>query len=76
MDATANRLKWLRTTEKIALIQQMGDRGMILIDEGRALLDWEPLPNGLGQKIPIRGEYHFLGEEDPDDEQEEQTDPG
>lgn len=75
VDATANRLKWLRTTEKIALIQQMGDRGMILIDEGRALLDWEPLPDGLGQKIPIRGEYHFLGEEEPADEQEKQTDP-
>lgn len=67
--AVANRLQYMKTKEKINLIQQLGDRGMLMIDEARALLNYAPLPNGAGQRVPIRGEYYFNGEERETDEE-------
>ena len=33
-----------------------------MIDEGREVFNMEPLPNGEGQRAPVRGEYYFLNE--------------
>lgn len=64
---TANRLQYMTTKEKINMAQQLGDRGMIMIDEIRELFNYEPLPDGKGQFAPIRGEYYNAGEESDDE---------
>lgn len=60
--ATANRLQYLSTQDKINFAKEMGALGGVMIDEIREVFNLPPLPNGLGQKIPVRGEYYFLGE--------------
>ena len=59
---TSNRLQYMPVSTKISMVQQLGDRGMITIDEARALFNYEPLPDGTGQAAPIRGEYYNAGE--------------
>lgn len=54
----ANRLQYMSVSDKLALIKEMGDRGMLTIDEARELLNYAPLPDGAGQMAPIRGEYY------------------
>lgn len=61
----SNRLQYMSTTHKITLAQQLGDRGMITINEVRELFNYPPLPEG-GDRAPIRGEYYFAGEEKND----------
>ena len=63
---TANRLQYMSITDKVSLFQQMGDRGAMLIDEGREMFNLPPLPNGAGQHAPIRGEYYMVDEGRPD----------
>ena len=58
---TANRLQYMSVEKKIALAQQMGDRGMMTINEIRELFNYAPLPDG--DRATIRGEYYFVGEE-------------
>lgn len=55
---TSDRLQYMSTADKINTIKELGDRGMILIDEARELLNYDPLPDGKGQVAPIRGEYY------------------
>lgn len=61
---TANRLQYMTTSEKVAYARDLGDRGMVLIDEVRELFNLEPLPDGAGQVAPIRGEYYMVGQGD------------
>ena len=61
--ATANRLQYMSVGAKVSMAQQLGDRGAIMIDEIRELFNYPPLPNGEGQRAPIRGEYYMVGEE-------------
>ena len=72
---TSNRLQYMSTGNKIAFARDLGDRGVLKIDEIRELFNYEPLPDGAGQHTPIRGEYYFgdEGKEDQD-EQEEDSD--
>ena len=63
---TANRLQYMPVDKKISMAQQLGDRGMIMIDEARELFNYPPLPNGLGQRAPIRGEFYMVGKEKDD----------
>lgn len=77
--ATANRLQYMSVRDKIAFCKEMGDRGYIKIDEGREVFNMMPLPNGEGQKAPVRGEYQFLGDKkkggaDKDDKEAESQD--
>lgn len=58
----ANRLQYMKMSEKISLAQQLGDRGMITINEVRELFNYDPLPADVGDKLPIRGEYYFAGD--------------
>lgn len=55
---TSNRLQYMAVADKINLAQQLGDRGMVTIDEIRELFNYDPLPDGKGQFTPIRGEYY------------------
>ena len=66
IQVTANRLQYMSVSHKIAMAQQLGDRGMITLDEIRALFNYPPLENGSGQRAPIRGEYYFANERGED----------
>ena len=59
---TANRLQYMAVASKISMAQQLGDRGILTIDEIRELFNYEPMPDGSGQHAPIRGEYYFVDE--------------
>ena len=63
--ATTNRIQYMTNADKLAVTQGFADRGMATIDELREIWNLPPLPNGLGQKIPIRGEYYDLGDNQP-----------
>ncbi len=60
---TANRLQYMPVASKISIAQQLGDRGMITINEVRELFNYPLLPSEEGDKLPIRGEYYFVGED-------------
>ena len=59
---TANRLQYMAVASKISMAQQLGDRGILTIDEIRELFNYAPLPDGSGSHAPIRGEYYFVDE--------------
>ena len=58
--AVANRLQYMSQSSKISMAKELGDRGWITIDEGRELLNYAPLPNGLGNRTTVRGEYYMI----------------
>lgn len=70
----ANRLQYMSVEAKINMAKEMGDRGVMLIDEIRELLNYPPLPNGAGQHAPIRGEYYMLDEGKDEKGKEEKDD--
>ena len=55
--ATANRLQYLSNKEKAEVAAIWADRGIATIDEIREIWNMAPLPDGIGDKIPIRGEF-------------------
>lgn len=59
----ANRLQYMSWSEKINFIANLSDRGFITINEGRELLNYDPLPEEVGGKLPIRGEFKYVGED-------------
>jgi hypothetical protein len=63
---TANRLQYMSVGAKISMAQQLGDRGVLTIDEIRELFNYAPLPDGKGQYTPIRGEYKDVQGTDAD----------
>lgn len=74
---TANRLQYMSTGDKINFIAQLGDRGMITINEARELLNYTAIEGG--DVLPIRGEYYFVGQEQtlsPEPATEEETNDG
>jgi hypothetical protein len=65
----ANRLQYMSTTQKVQMAKELGDRGMLTINEMRELFNYPPIENG--DTAVIRGEYYALddkigqeGEED------------
>ena len=69
----ANRLQYMAVASKISMAQQLGDRGILTIDEIRELFNYAPLPDEAGKYMPIRGEYKNVM--DQDKEPEEEPDP-
>lgn len=69
---TANRLHYMSTSIKIQLAQQLGDRGMVTINEIRELFDYAPIEGG--EKAPIRGEYYMVGDEKEEQPKEDDND--
>lgn len=53
---TSDRLQYMSVANKVSLIQTLGDRGMISINEARELLNYSPIDDG-DKMMPIRGEY-------------------
>ena len=68
---TANRLQYMSIGSKISMAQQLGDRGILTIDEIRELFNYAPMPDGEGAHAPIRGEYYFVDEGKEEDETDE-----
>lgn len=68
---TANRLQYMSVSSKISMAQQLGDRGILTIDEIRELFNYEPLDGDTGKHIPIRGEYYFADEGKPGQDKNE-----
>lgn len=62
VEVSSNRLSNMSIKNKITFATSMADRGMVTIDEIRAMFGYDPLPNGDGNKAPIRGEYYFVDE--------------
>ncbi|MBO7089052.1 MAG: phage portal protein, partial [Lentisphaeria bacterium] len=71
---TANRLQYMSAGTKIQMAQQLGDRGVLTIDEIRELFNYAPLPDGKGQYTPIRGEYKDVQGSDAGESEEENND--
>ena len=78
-ELAANRLQYMSIADKVNMWQQLGDRGAMMIDEGRKMFNLPELPDGAGQHAPIRGEYYFVDEgrkdepERKEDKNEEET---
>ena len=68
---TANRIQFMTNADKLSFTTQMADRGLVFIDELREIWNLQPLPNGLGQQIPRRGEYYLLDPNNPDESEEQ-----
>ena len=59
----ANRLQYMSTGDKINFIANLSDRGFITINEGREILNFDLLPAEIGDRLPIRGEFKYVGED-------------
>ena len=60
--ASANRLQYMTTKDKADTTAIFADRGLATIDELREIWNMPPLPDGMGNTIPVRGEYYDLRE--------------
>ena len=56
----ANRLQYMSQTAKVQVARDLGDRGILTINEIRELFNYAPLPNG--DVAYIRGEYKQVEE--------------
>lgn len=56
----ANRLQYMSQNEKVTVAKELGDRGVLTVNEIRELFNYAPLPNG--DVAFIRGEYKPVDE--------------
>lgn len=61
--ATSNRLQYMSNADKLAVVSQMADRGLMTRNELREIFNLVPLPAPYGDQIPARGEYYNVNEE-------------
>lgn len=59
---TSNRLQYLSNADKLAVSAQMADRGLMTRNEIREIWNLPPLPDEIGNQLPIRGEYYNVGD--------------
>lgn len=64
--ATANRLQYMSNADKLNVSASMADRGLMTRNEIRDIWNLAPLPEEIGETLPVRGEYYNLGESDQD----------
>lgn len=57
---TANRIQYMSNADKLSVTQAFADRGMATLNELRAIWNLAPLPDDLGEVIPVRGEYYDI----------------
>ena len=65
---TANRLQYMSNADKLAVAEKMADRGLMTRNEIREIFNLTPLPDEVGNQLPVRGEYYTVGEEANDGE--------
>lgn len=68
--ATANRLQYMSNADKLAVSAQMADRGLMTRNEIREIWNLPPLPEGIGDTLPVRGEYYDLNGQEETNEQD------
>ena len=61
----ANRLQYMSQTAKVQVARDLGDRGILTINEIRELFNYAPMPNG--DVAYIRGEYKPVDESEVND---------
>lgn len=66
--ATSNRLQYMSNADKLQVSAQMADRGLMTRNEIREIWNLAPLPDEIGNQLPIRGEYYTVGEENNDEQ--------
>lgn len=69
--ANANRLQYMNTSQKIAMAQQLLDRGVMTTNEARELFNYSPVDNGDVRFI--RGEYQDADTKIDDTNEEEKN---
>lgn len=60
--ATANRLQYMSNADKLRVSAQMADRGLMTRNEIREIWNLAPLPDPIGDQLPVRGEYYNVNE--------------
>lgn len=65
--ATSDKLQYMSNADKLSVSAQMADRGLMTRNEIRAIWSLPPLPEEVGDQLPVRGEYYNLGEEKSND---------
>ena len=74
--ATSNRLQYMSNSDKLDVVSQMADRGLMTRNELREIFNLTPLPPPLGDQIPARGEYYNVNDEgDENDDGSEDGNP-
>lgn len=61
--ATSNRLQYMSNKDKLEFAKDMADRGLAYRNELREIFNLPPLPDGVGNTLPARGEYYNVGDE-------------
>ena len=64
----ANRVQYMSNSDKLQLVRDASDRGLMTVNEIREILNMPPLPDPLGNRVPARGEYYDTANP-PDDKQ-------
>ena len=67
----ANRLQYMSVSEKVNMAQQLGDRGVLTINEIRELFNYAPIENG--DVAVIRGEYYTVNDKLGQEPTQEET---
>lgn len=60
--ATSNRMQYMTNKDKLEVSAEMADRGLMTRNEIREIWNLTPLPDEIGNQLPIRGEYYNVGE--------------
>lgn len=60
--ATSNRLQYMSNADKLSVSEKMADRGLMTRNEIREIWNLPPLPDEIGNQLPVRGEYYNVGE--------------
>ena len=63
VQATANRLQYMSNADKLNVSAQMADRGLMTRNEIRQIWNLAPLPEPIGDQLPVRGEYYTVGDQ-------------
>ena len=58
---SSSRLQYASNNTKLKVIDILGSRGYLTINEGRAIMQLAPIPGGEAR--PMRGEYYLIDEE-------------
>ena len=67
---TANRIQFMTNSEKLNISSSMADRGLMTINEIRAI--WQLPPIEGGDRLVARGEYYYMDPTADPSKQEEQ----
>lgn len=68
--ATTNRVQYMSFNDKKAYVEGGLDRGILTINEAREVYNLPALPAEQGDRFIARGEYYFIQEDNPNNEED------